>query len=85
MRWIDLFVEGGTIPSELYHAVDRFAWCRTRRVLKYLNMRWTSTLDLCMLVYYIFMLALLLHLLLNVDYHEDRSWSCTRASCPGKD
>jgi hypothetical protein len=25
-----------------------------------------------------FMLALLLHLLLNVDYHEDRSWSCAR-------
>jgi hypothetical protein len=39
MRWIDLFVESGTIPSKLYHAVDRFVWYRTRRVLKYLDMR----------------------------------------------
>jgi hypothetical protein len=39
MRWIDLFVEGGTIPRKMYHAVDRFAWRRTRRVLKYLDMR----------------------------------------------
>jgi hypothetical protein len=80
MRWIDLFVEGGTIPSKLYHAVDRFAWCRTRRVLKYLDMPYTSALDLCILVYYIFMLVLLLHLLFNVDHHGDRSRCCARAS-----
>jgi hypothetical protein len=32
-----------------------------------------------MLVYYIFMFALLLHLLFNVDHHGDRSRSCAHA------
>jgi ABC-type uncharacterized transport system permease subunit len=32
-----------------------------------------------MLVYYIFMIMPLLHLLFNVIYHEDRSWLCARA------
>jgi hypothetical protein len=32
-------------------------------------MRYTSALDLCILVYYIFMFMLLLHLLFNVVYH----------------
>jgi uncharacterized protein HemY len=63
MRWIDLFVDSGMIPSKLYHAVDRFVLYHARRVLKYLDMRWTSALDLCMLVHYIFMAMLLLHLL----------------------
>jgi hypothetical protein len=80
MRWIDLFVEGGVVSSKLYHAVDRFVWYRTRRVLKYLDMRWTSALDLCMPVYYIFMSVLLLHLIFNVVYHGDRSWPCACAS-----
>jgi hypothetical protein len=26
MRWIDLFVESGTISCKLYHAVDRFVF-----------------------------------------------------------
>jgi hypothetical protein len=39
MRWIDLFVESGMISSKSYHAVDRFAWYRTWRVFKYLDMR----------------------------------------------
>jgi hypothetical protein len=80
MRWIDLFVESGKISNKLYHAVDRFVWYRACRVLEYLDMRYTSALDLCMLVYYIFMIMLLLHLLFNVIYREDRSWPCARAS-----
>jgi hypothetical protein len=54
---------------KLYHAVDRFVRHRTRRVLEYLDMRWTSALDLCMFVHYMIMIVLYFIHLFNIGYH----------------
>jgi hypothetical protein len=31
MWWINLFVVGGVVSNNLYHAVDKFVWCHARR------------------------------------------------------